>query len=188
MKKIVFIVLMISMFSAYSQDTIPNKKPVLSIGIRTLYGVVPYVYSLGMSTNNLKNYFSFAYNSFHNNKTNSLWRPGIQIAYNRYFLNKYGPVVGLGYNYAQGVFEYAGLKRDEGYIGFKNLQYFNLNCGYYYRFKLNKFGILESSFNITYFFPTNNSNYINYFKYSTMPRFLPNLDIKYYFKRNKPKN
>lgn len=182
MKKVLFIVLMISIFSAYSQNTIPKKKPVLSIGIRNLYGVVPYVYSLGISTNNLKNNFSFAYNRFHKK------RPGIQIAYNRSFLNKYGPIVGLGYNYAQGVFEYAGLRRDDGYVGFNNLQYLNLNCGYFYRFEFRKFGVLESSFILTYFFPTNNSNYINYFKYSTMPRFLPNLDLKYYFKRNNTKN
>ena len=179
MKKIVFIVLIISMFSAYSQDTTSKKLPVISIGIRNLYGVLPYVYSSGISSNNLKNNFLFGYNKFHTK------RPGIQIAYNRYFFIKYGPIVGFGYNCAQGVFEYAGLRRDEGYFGFKNLQYFNLNCGFYYRFNLNKFGILESSFIVTYFFPTNNSNYINYFKYSSMPRFLPNLDIKYYFKKNK---
>ena len=171
---------MISMFSAYSQDTTSKKLPVISIGIRNLYGVLPYVYSIGISTNNLKNNFSFGYNKFH--KT----RPGIQMAYNRFIFKKYGPIIGLGYNNVQGEFSFAGDRaKYDGYTNFKNLKYFNINCGFYYRFKFRKFGVLESTFIITYFFPTNNSNYINYFKYSTMPRFLPNLDIKYYFKRNK---
>ena len=179
MKVRICVVLIMCMLSAFSQDTIPEKLPIISVGIRNLYGVLPYVYSLGISSNNLKNNFLFSYNKFHKK------RPGIQIAYNRYFLHKFGPIVGLGYNYTHGVFEYAGMRRDEGYIGFKNLQYFNLNCGYYYRFKFRKFGIIEPSLIITYFFPTNNNNYINYFNYSTMPRFLLNLDMKYYFKRNK---
>jgi hypothetical protein len=185
MKERICGVLMMCMLSAYSQDTIPNKSPVISIGIRNLYGVLPYNYCIGINTFNLKNSYHLAYNSFHNNKNNSLWRPGIQFGYTRNFFKKTGLILGLSYNYVKGDFSFYGDRAK--YIGstnFKNLEYLNLNLGLFHRFNLRKYGIIEPSITITYFSPIK-SLHKEYFSHSTMPRLLPNLEIKYYFKRNK---
>jgi hypothetical protein len=189
MRKLIFIsTIILFSHTVYSQqDSTIRKMPILSIGIRNFYGVLPLYYTIGINTSNLKNNFSLTFNNFHNYRTNSLKRPGIQVGYNRYFLKRSGPLLGLSYNYIFGEFGYSNGQKNNGYTFFKNLEYLNLNFGYYYRINFRKFGILEPSITLSYFYPTSNSNYRNYFQYSTNPRLIPNLDIKYYFKRNKVK-
>ena len=185
-KLICFLTIMMFTYSGYSQHDSTNRKlPVISIGIRNAYAFYPYNYSLIVNTFNLKNNLSFTYNSTHN--TPNKKRNGFQFGYNRYFFKKLGPLLGVSYNYIFGEFTFAGERaKYDGYTYFKNLEYLNLNCGFYYRFKFRKFGVIEPSFALTYIYPIK-SIYLNYFNDILWPRFMPNLDIKFYFKRNKPK-
>lgn len=172
-------------FSAYSQDTIPHKKsPVLSVGIRSLYAIMPYTYSFGVSTFNLKNNFLISYNNFYNVVQEK--RPGIQFGYNRYFFKKTGLFFGVSYNHIFGNFGYTTGEKYNGSIFFKNLEYLTIDCSFYHRFKFRNFGVIEPSLALTYFWGIK-SNDRDFFYDLTMPRFLINFDIKYYFKRNKSK-
>ena len=171
---------------AYSQDTIPKKTPVFSIGIRNAYAILPYNFYFSINSFNLKNNLSLSYNSYYN--VSFVKRPGFQLAYNYYFFKKMGLFSGIGLNYIYGQFSFGSDKVK--YIGstyFKNLEYLNINCGYFYRFYLGKFGILEPAITLTYIQPIKSIHY-DYFHYNMMPRFIPNLEVKFYFKRNKKQN
>jgi hypothetical protein len=187
MRKLIYI-FTITLFSFNvnaQQDSAVRKIPFLSIGMKNAYAFYPYNYSLGINSFNLKNNFSFTYNSTHN--TPRLNRHGFQVGYNRYFFKKLGPLFGLNYNYVFGEFSFAGERaKYSGYTFFKNLEYLNINCGFFYRFKFQRFGILEPSLTLTYIYPIK-AIYMDYFNDILWPRLMPNLDIKYYFKRNKVK-
>jgi hypothetical protein len=189
MRKLIFffIIIQFSLIVRAQQDSTNRKMPVWSTGIRNVYAVLPLYYSFGINSPNLRNNLSLTYNNRHNYRTNTFKRPGIQVGYNRYFLKRTGPLLGLSYNYIFGEFGYSNGQKYNSYIHFKNLEYLNLNFGFYYRINFRKFGILEPSITLSYFYPTRSSNYRNYFEYSTNPRLIPNLELKYYFKRNKVK-
>jgi hypothetical protein len=176
-------ILVACFFSSYSQDTTIKKLPVLSIEIRSIYGILPYNYSLGINTNNLKHNFSLTYNSYYN--TPFVKRPGVQLGYNFYVFKKCGLTSGISMNYIWGEFDFAGEKaKYEGYTRINNLSFFTLNSGFFYRFKLGKYGIIEPAITVTYNYTFKKLNK-DYLDDQTMPKLLLNINVKYYFKRNK---
>jgi hypothetical protein len=70
-------------------------------------------------------------------------------------------------------------------VNFINMS--KIETGYYIRFKNHDFGIFEPSLSISYFYLLNSNSKIIFENNSERNEILINLNLRYYFKRNKPK-
>lgn len=157
-----------------NDTTLSEKKIIIGMSNEFSYGFIPTKVSLKINDNKLRNSFIISY-IYPLVKTVST---GIEANYRHSFFKKFGVITEFGFSYFWGKFHYYNEQKLNAISYINNASYWKLNLGYFHRFKLNSFGIIEPSLNINYYYSrdTNLNNFI-----------LPSIELTYYFKRNKPK-
>jgi hypothetical protein len=156
-------------------DTILSEKKI-NIGISNefAFGFIPTKLSFKINDNKLRNSFIMSY-TYPLVKTIST---GFEVNYRHSFFKNFGLIAEFGFSYFWGKFHYYNGQKLNGISYINNASYWKLNLGYFHRFKLIRFGIIEPSLNINYYY-SRDSNLNNFI--------VPSIELTYYFKRNKPK-
>jgi hypothetical protein len=184
----VFIIILIMLglvcFRVLGQtDSVHNKKFNVALGSEFLLGFFPTKISVRVNNKNLSNNFNLCY-SYSVEQFDAL--NGYEIGYSHNFFKKTGVSIGLSYCYFKGQYVYVTGQKYNGYVVFQDLQFLKLQGGLFYRIKFNYFGILEVKANVYYQYFLKDI-YWDYKYYNKLWSFYPNLELIYYFKRNKSK-
>lgn len=164
-------------------DSVQNKKFNVALGSEFLLGFFPTKISVKVNNKNLSNNFNLSY-SYSIEQFDAF--KGYEIGYSHNFFKKTGVSLSLSYCYFRGKYVYVTGEKYNGYVIFQDLQFLKLQSGLFYRFKFNYFGILEVQTNVYYQYFLKDI-YWNYKYYNKLWSFYPNLELIYYFKRNKVK-
>jgi len=179
MRNILLLVFCFGISISFAQEEAISKRPVISLGCQNRYIIAPYNISIGLSNNNLKNQIRIAYNLI-------IIPRGLQLGYQRNFFKRNGIQIGVNYIHFLGKFNYVNPD-SKIYEYATNLNMFKAEVGYYFRFKMHDFGIFEPSFSISYQKPINSNSKLIFDQYYLFKEVFFNVNLRYYFKRNKPK-
>jgi hypothetical protein len=180
MRIVIYVLIIFIYTNGIAQEEFISKRPVFSFGCQNRYVVIPYNFSIGIASNNLKNQISLSYNI-------GFVLTGFQFGYQRYFFNTRGIHFGVNYIQSYGKFNYVD-PNTKSYKFVTNLNMFKAEIGYYFRLKMHYFGIFEPSITISYQYPINSNSKIIFKDDFEFRPVMLNLNLRYYFKRNKTKN
>ncbi len=166
-------------------DSITKKKCIVISNQLGFFYIIPNKLSINVSTANLNSNIRFSYcNNFYSTGFDT---PGFEFGYTQYIFKKFGIKMGANYEHYFGDFTFIGDNaKYEGYTKLNELQLITTNLGFYYRFKSKKYGIIEPSVNVNYIYPIKKI-YDDYMRSNFFIKAYLSLELKYYFKKNKPK-
>jgi hypothetical protein len=157
-----------------TDSTLSESKIIIGMSNEFAFGFIPTKVSFKINDNKLRNSITISYTY----PIVTTIFPGFETCYRHSFFKKFGIFTEFGFSYFWGKFHYYNEQKLNGISYIDNASYWKFNLGYFHRFKLNKFGIIEPSLNINYYY-SRDSNLNNFI--------LPSIALTYYFKRNKPK-
>lgn len=181
---------------AQTDTNIVKKKLVLSTNLENIFFILPDKITFAINDYKLRNSMHISLftpiNMFQSHF------PSFESGFRHYFFDKFGIFTGVGYACFVGGFQFIhkegtyfknGTKYPyKEFVSFNTLQFLKLQNGFFYRYKGKRFGIFEANINVVFQYPTNFSNrYLYESQYNFLYHFYPNLEIGYYFKRNKQK-
>lgn len=187
MKKFIYFFLIINLVTTkttYSQSEKINGNWNLGLGIEFALGIFPSRAILYFNDSKLNNKFFLSYNLDLYNVER--FKPAFELGYKFSYFNKFGVFCGLSYAHYSGIYGYYNGQKYNGYSTIENLDFIRFQSGFFYRYIFPKFGTLESNINLVLQqslrglpeeYKRNNPFMFAY----------PNIELIYYFKRNKPK-